>query len=91
MGNRSIATTVGCSAGERTRAAVVGVRREAEVVRVDGRRRFAGRLERVRDDLCSRDMPWGVEIAYGFEELGVPSGARIVILNPLTDEPWDWG
>ena len=51
---------------------------------------FTVRLERASRDLCAYDVPWGIQLGFGFEELGVPSGGRIMVLNPLDDRPWDW-
>jgi hypothetical protein len=47
-------------------------------------------LERQAPDVCSDDVPWGVQLGFGFEELGVPTGGEVVLLNPVDDRPWDW-
>jgi hypothetical protein len=51
---------------------------------------YTVRLERHFPDRCSGDMPWGVQLGFGFEELGVPVGGQVVVLNPLDQRPWDW-
>lgn len=51
---------------------------------------FMVRLERNGADECVEDLPWGIQLGYGFEELGVPVGGQIVVLNPLDDRAWDW-
>ncbi|MHA6287010.1 hypothetical protein [Maricaulis sp. CAU 1757] len=51
---------------------------------------FTVSLLRAGEDACDRDLPWGTQLGFGFEELGVPSGGRIVVLNPLDERPWDW-
>ncbi|WP_343163126.1 hypothetical protein [Hyphobacterium vulgare] len=54
--------------------------------RVDVSRRdnaYSILLERVREDYCRALMPNGVEIAFGFEELGVPQGAAVTVANPV--------
>lgn len=40
-------------------------------------------LERTREDYCRALLPNGVEIAFGFEELGVPQGATVRVANPV--------
>lgn len=47
-------------------------------------------LVRDMDDRCTEDMPWGIQLGFGFEELGVPPGGQIVLLNPVDNRPWDW-
>ena len=44
---------------------------------------YALKVTRVKDDNCKAFLPEGVSMEYGFEELRVPAGARITILNPL--------
>lgn len=51
---------------------------------------FTVRLQRNEDDLCEETIPWGIQLGFGFEELGVPLGGRVVVLNPLDDRAWDW-
>ncbi|HAQ35730.1 MAG: hypothetical protein CMF74_06145 [Maricaulis sp.] len=51
-----------------------------EVRRRDGA--YNVMLERTREDYCRALMPNGVEIAFGFEELGVPEGATVRVANP---------
>lgn len=51
---------------------------------------FTVSLDRAVADLCDADVPWGMQLGFGFEELGVPPGGQIVVLNPLDDRPWDW-
>ncbi|MBR9825777.1 MAG: hypothetical protein GYB36_08245 [Alphaproteobacteria bacterium] len=48
-------------------------------------------LERAGADDCAETIPWGIQLGYGFEEMGIPVGGRIVVLNPLDDRAWDWG
>ena len=40
-------------------------------------------LERARADLCAGQVPGGVQLGFGFDELGVPVGGRVVVLNPI--------
>ena len=47
-------------------------------------------ISREEMDRCEQDIPWGIQLGFGFEELGVPSGGQIVVLNPLDDRAWDW-
>lgn len=51
---------------------------------------FTVGLVRREDDLCEETIPWGIQLGYGFEELGVPLGGSIIVLNPLDDRSWDW-
>ena len=51
---------------------------------------FTVRLVRDDEDRCERDIPWGIQLGFGFEELGVPIGGRVIVLNPIDDRPWDW-
>lgn len=39
-------------------------------------------LRRIRADDCMRPAPEGVEVRWSFEELGLPTGARVSIENP---------
>ena len=41
-------------------------------------------------DRCVDEIPWGIQLGFGFEELGVPHGGQVVVLNPLDDRAWDW-
>lgn len=52
---------------------------------------YTVRLVRDFDDRCADDVPWGIQLGFGFEELGVPIGGQILVLNPLDQRPWDWG
>lgn len=47
-------------------------------------------LTRHQPDRCVRELPWGVQLGFGFEELGVPAGGRVIVLNPLDQRAWDW-
>ena len=40
-------------------------------------------LGRSRDDYCRAIVPNGVEIPFGFEELGVRAGANVTVTNPI--------
>jgi hypothetical protein len=51
---------------------------------------YTVRLSRSFDDRCSEDVPWGIQLGFGFEELGVPIGGRVLLLNPIDQRPWDW-
>tara|TARA_R110000868_G_scaffold98607_2_gene271468 strand:+ start:758 stop:1264 length:507 start_codon:yes stop_codon:yes gene_type:complete len=51
---------------------------------------YTVRLLRDRPDRCGEDLPWGVQMGFGFEELGVPIGGQVVVLNPLDRRAWDW-
>ena len=51
---------------------------------------YTVRLTRSQQDLCSQAMPWGVQLGFGFEELGVPNGGRVIVLNPIDQRAWDW-
>lgn len=42
-------------------------------------------IGRVRDDYCRALVPEGVEIPFGFEELGARPGATVTVTNPLLD------
>ncbi|ABI65310.1 MULTISPECIES: hypothetical protein [Maricaulis] len=48
-------------------------------------------LTRQVEDRCTAPTPWGVQLGFGFEELGVPIGGQVILLNPIdTERPWDW-
>lgn len=47
-------------------------------------------ISREEIDRCVEDVPWGIQLGFGFEELGVPHGGQVVVLNPLDDRAWDW-
>lgn len=51
---------------------------------------YTVRLNRNAADLCSEDIPWGIQLGFGFEEIGVPVGGQVILLNPLDNRPWDW-
>jgi hypothetical protein len=51
---------------------------------------FTVRLSRDDEDRCSQEVPWGIQLGFGFEELGVPNNGRVIVLNPLDERPWDW-
>lgn len=51
---------------------------------------YTVRLARSQPDRCSEDVPWGVQLGFGFEELGVPNGGRVIVLNPIDQRAWDW-
>jgi len=40
-------------------------------------------LERARADICAGQVPGGVQLGFGFDELGVPVGGRVIVVNPL--------
>jgi len=42
-------------------------------------------IGRSRDDYCRAIVPDGVEIPFGFEELGVRPGANVTVMNPVLD------
>lgn len=41
-------------------------------------------IERTREDYCRAIVPEGVEIPWGFEELGVRSGREVRVVNPVS-------
>lgn len=51
---------------------------------------YTVRLSRNQPDRCSENLPWGVQLGFGFEELGVPNGGRVIVLNPIDQRAWDW-
>jgi hypothetical protein len=51
---------------------------------------YTVRLNRNAEDLCSEDIPWGIQLGFGFEEIGVPVGGQVILLNPLDNRAWDW-
>jgi hypothetical protein len=51
---------------------------------------FTIQVDRNAADQCDEDIPWGIQLGFGFEELGVPIGGQVVVLNPLDERPWDW-
>lgn len=51
---------------------------------------YTVRLGREEEDKCSQDIPWGIQLGFGFEELGIPAGGQVVVLNPMDQRPWDW-
>jgi hypothetical protein len=52
---------------------------------------YTVRLTREAADLCETEAPWGTQLGFGFEELGVPIGGQVIVLNPVdTERPWDW-
>ncbi|WP_300527397.1 hypothetical protein [Maricaulis sp.] len=51
---------------------------------------YTVRLNRTGEDLCSEVIPWGIQLGFGFEEIGVPVGGQVILLNPLDTKPWDW-
>jgi len=44
---------------------------------------YAVSLSRAEPDRCGEDMPWGVQLAFALDELGVPEHGEVVVLNPL--------
>jgi len=40
-------------------------------------------IERTREDYCRALLPEGVEIPWGFEELGVRPGSQVRVVNPV--------
>lgn len=51
---------------------------------------YTVRLSRTFEDRCDEEVPWGIQLGFGFEELGVPIGGQVIVLNPLDQRPWDW-
>lgn len=51
---------------------------------------YTVRVSRTEPDRCGETLPWGVQLGFGFEELGVPIGGRVIVLNPIDQRPWDW-
>lgn len=52
---------------------------------------YTVRLTRQVEDRCDVATPWGIQLGFGFEELGVPIGGEVIVLNPIdTERPWDW-
>ena len=52
---------------------------------------YTVRLTRRAADRCQTEAPWGIQLGFGFEELGVPIGGQVIVLNPVdTERPWDW-
>jgi hypothetical protein len=43
-------------------------------------------LTRQVEDRCTAPTPWGVQLGFGFEELGVPIGGQVILLNPIDTE-----
>jgi len=41
---------------------------------------------RVREDYCRAIDPDGVEIPFGFEELGARPGATVTVMNPILEQ-----
>lgn len=39
-------------------------------------------LRRIKEDMCRDPKPEGVEVRWTFQEMGLPSGARVSINNP---------
>tara|TARA_R110002072_G_scaffold121387_5_gene255139 strand:- start:1741 stop:2112 length:372 start_codon:yes stop_codon:yes gene_type:complete len=44
---------------------------------------YAITVERTREDYCRAIVHGGVEIPYGFEELGIRSGSTVTVVNPI--------
>ena len=44
---------------------------------------YAVSLSRAEPDRCGEDVPWGVQLAFALDELGVPADGEVVVLNPL--------
>lgn len=44
---------------------------------------YAVSLSREMPDACGEVMPWGVQLAFSLDRLGVPEGGEVVVLNPL--------
>ncbi|WP_417491343.1 hypothetical protein [Maricaulis sp.] len=51
---------------------------------------YTVRLVRSQPDRCGQTLPWGAQLGFGFEELGVPIGGRVIVLNPIDQRAWDW-
>jgi hypothetical protein len=47
----------------------------------EGSNSWRVRFERTRDDNCKALVPEGKRMAWSFQELGIPAGARVVISN----------
>ena len=39
-------------------------------------------VRRLKEDRCQQPQPDGIEVRWSFEELGLPSGARLSVENP---------
>ncbi|MEA1941914.1 MAG: hypothetical protein U9P68_06665 [Pseudomonadota bacterium] len=44
---------------------------------------YAVSLSRAEPDRCGENVPWGVQLAFALDELGVPADGEVVVLNPL--------
>lgn len=49
-------------------------------------REFRVTIGRVREDYCRAIVPEGVEIPFGFEELGARPGANVTVTNPILQD-----
>lgn len=50
---------------------------------------YTVRIERGLKDMCDEELPWGIQLGFGFEELGVPVGGQVLVLNPVDQRAWD--
>jgi len=59
------------------------------VVMVDSRTRWAFTVElrRLRPDLCRAFLPEGVELEWSRDELGLPRGGTVRVINPQAPTP----
>jgi hypothetical protein len=53
-------------------------------IRKTGDNQFTLGLKRVREDYCKALLPDGVELTWAFEELGIPDGAQVILLNRIS-------
>lgn len=49
----------------------------------EGNNTFVVEFDREREDYCRMLQPEGEELVYTFSELGIPTGASVVIENPV--------
>ena len=46
---------------------------------------YAVSLSRDAPDRCGEARPWGVQLAFALDELGVPDGGQVIVLNPVNE------
>ena len=49
----------------------------------DGRNEYEVAFDRLKDDNCEAYLPEGVRLTWTYDELGIPAGAYVRILNPV--------
>jgi len=49
----------------------------------DGRNEYELAFERIKEDHCKAYFPNGVELTWTYEELGIPTGAYVRVLNDI--------